>query len=88
MENCHIKCKTIISNLSTNADIKKVFNKNDSWGDKPGFYVEHIKGDYKSHFVVQVGDKILDPFLEEMGEIPIKEYLNQVYKNPEELRII
>ena len=85
---CHMQCVAIASKISDGATIRKVFNKNDPWGENPGFSVRHLTGDYTSHFVVQVGDVILDPFLRDAGPIPADEYLARTYENAEEVRLV
>lgn len=78
----------IASKISDGATIKRVFNKNDPCAENLRFYVRHLTGDYTSHFVVQVGDIILDPFLRDAGPIPADKYLARTYKNAEEVRLV
>jgi hypothetical protein len=89
--NCHSQCVDIVSKItsdSSNANIREVSNKHNPFGNNLGYDVEHIKGNYERHFVVQIGNSILDPFLREMGLIPLDKYLTKVYKNHEELQIV
>jgi hypothetical protein len=48
--------------------------------------VEHQKGTYRRHYVIEDGNKIFDPFLNR--PIPKDKYLAKVYKNPDELRLV
>ena len=64
--------------------ILRVINTNDPWGDNPMFRVNHQKGNYKTHYVVEDGSQIFDPFLDK--PIPKREYLKKVYQNHDELR--
>lgn len=84
--NCHAECMEIVRGLQQPATIRKVFNRHDPWGDKPGFFVKHPTGNYVTHYIVQIGDNILDPLLKDRELIPLRDYL-RLYKNPEELDI-
>ena len=90
---CHAQCVDIAGRISGGADIKKIFHKNNPWGENtmPMLHtaaVKHLTGDYTCHFVVQVGGVVLDPFLRDDGPIPADEYLARAYKNAEELRLV
>lgn len=69
-------------------DIKKVFNKNDQWLSHLGYYVEHIKGAFIIHYVIQNGEFIIDLFLTEIGPIKVEEYLDKYYHNSKELDMV
>ena len=85
---CHSQCVDISKRIPEGANVKKAINVHNPWGENPVFKVRHLTGDYTCHFVVQVGEVILDPFLREGGPIPAEEYLGRAYKNPEEIRLV
>lgn len=88
LSNCYHSCKRLINEKYPEARIKKIINTLNPWGNKPGFFVEHIIADYKVHYVLEENKSIIDPFLLKEGLIPKEDYLQKYYKNYQELRIV
>jgi len=88
LSNCYHTCKRLINQKFPNARMRKVINLLDPFGNTLGFLVKHKIRDYKIHYVLEENENIIDPFLLEEGPIPKKNYLQQFYKNPKELRIV
>jgi len=86
--NCYIECGKILERRKGKGIIRKVINKKNPWGDNLVFEIEHIKGNFKTHYVVSVEGTIIDPFLQERGQIPEEDYLRIIYKNHEELKMV
>jgi len=85
--NCAKECEKILKEQKLGI-VRKVINKNNPWENNPFIVVQHLKGNYVKHFIVQIGDEIIDPFLQEGVLIPKEVYLEKVYKNHEELKIV
>lgn len=85
--NCFDECVKLREEFPRGV-IKKIFNKHDPWLSQLGYSVEHVKGVFTVHYVIQNDGCIIDPFLIEIGPIKSEEYLENYYKNSEELRMI
>jgi len=82
-KDCLSQCKDLMK-IHLSGMILKIINKNNPWGDNAMFNLDHLKGIYKIHYVIEDESKIFDPFLED--PIPKSEYLKRVYKNHNELK--
>ena len=74
-----------------NAKLKRVINKrseNNLFEGVVAYSVEHKKGYYKYHYILEENGKIIDPFLLEEGLIAKEDYLQKYYKNYQDLKII
>jgi hypothetical protein len=88
---CGNLCRTLMRHRYPNAEIKRVINVHpyrQIWEGCMAFSVEHKKGNYKCHYILEEDGKIIDPFLLEEGSIPKEEYLQKYYKNSLHLIII
>jgi len=83
-KNCYRECTNLLKKIG--GEIKQIIHKDNVFGDNL-FLIQHPKGYYIQHYVIQKGNRIIDPFLIEKGEIPLEKYIF-LYKNPEELRIV
>jgi hypothetical protein len=84
-------CRTLKRHRYPNSEIRRVINVHPNrliFEGCSAFSVEHKKGDYKYHYILEKDGNIIDPFLLEEGPRPKDEYLQKYYKNPQYLRII
>jgi hypothetical protein len=88
---CGNLCRTLKRHRYPNAELKSVINVHPYrliWEGCFAFSVEHKKGNYKYHYILEENGKIIDPFLFEEGLIPKEDYLQKYYKNPQHLKIV
>lgn len=87
IHSCYEACR-VVYNRMPSSRIRKIISKSDPWGENPSFSLKHIKGNYRVHFVVQIGKEILDPLITENGLILINNYLECTYENSEDLKLV
>ena len=88
---CRHLCRILKEKRHPAAEIKRVINVNPRrliWEGVIRFPVEHKKGTYNYHCILEEDEKIIDPFLFEEGPIPKEIYLQKYYKNPEYLELV